>query len=183
MGPPAGWIDDGRDDLRQHAGLSRALDDWLTVGRDPDYLLTGGRLDQFEHWRATTTMRLTVAERDFLDAARRQRVDAEAAEFGEARSRLGCVAGPAAGRSHWGAAVAVIAAATIVALSRPTGTSEPLKVTVVAAVPRGQRRRQRSTSRASFAPSGTSMWSLTAGTSSHQPTPASAIWLGATPIS
>ncbi|MEO7398127.1 MAG: BTAD domain-containing putative transcriptional regulator, partial [Ilumatobacteraceae bacterium] len=75
------WIDDGRDDLRQHAAYTRALDDWLTAGRDPDYLLTSGRLDQFEQWRATTTMRLTAPERDFLDEARQQRDAAEAAEI------------------------------------------------------------------------------------------------------
>jgi len=75
-----GWIDDGRDDLRQHAAYTLALDDWLTAGRDRDYLLTGGRLEQFEHWRATTRMRLTAPERDFLDAARQRREAAEAAD-------------------------------------------------------------------------------------------------------
>ena len=54
------WIDDGRDDLRQHAAYSLVVDEWLTAGRDPDYLLAGGRLDGFEQWRATTTMRLTT---------------------------------------------------------------------------------------------------------------------------
>ena len=39
------WIDDGRDDLRQHAAYVLAVDEWLTAGRDPDYLLAGGRLE------------------------------------------------------------------------------------------------------------------------------------------
>ena len=67
------WIDDGRDELRQHAAYTLAVDDWLTAGRDPDYLLAGGRLDQFEQWRATTTMRLTASEREFLDEALQRR--------------------------------------------------------------------------------------------------------------
>ena len=114
------WIDDGRDDLRQHAAYTLAVDDWLTAGRDHEYLLTGGRLEQFEHWRATTTMRLTASEREFLDDARpasrrsRRRRDRRASP-----SRRGCVAGPAAGRSRsgrgggdrGGAIVAVMAAA------------------------------------------------------------------------
>ena len=75
-----GWIDDGRDDLRQHGAYSLVVDEWLTAGRDPDYLLAGGRLDVFEQWRATTTMRLTTLEREFLDEALRQREQVEAAE-------------------------------------------------------------------------------------------------------
>ena len=42
------WIDDGRDDLRQHAAYTLAVDDWLTAGRDHEYLLAGGRLEQCE---------------------------------------------------------------------------------------------------------------------------------------
>ena len=87
------WIDDGRDDLRQHAAYSLAVDDWLTAGRDHDYLLTGGRLEQFEQWRATTTMRLTASEREFLDDAVRRRDDAEAAEI-DAGRRAGAIASP-----------------------------------------------------------------------------------------
>ncbi len=75
-----GWIDDGRDDLRQHGAYSLVVDEWLTAGRDPDYLLAGGRLDVFEQWRATTTMRLTALEREFLDEALRRREQVEAAE-------------------------------------------------------------------------------------------------------
>ena len=110
------WIDDGRDDLRQHAAYTHALDEWLTVGRDPDYLLTGGRLDQFEQWRATTTMRLTAPERDFLDAALQRRDDAEAAEIarGAEQTRL---RRRARGRAFaLGAAVAAIATAAIVVI-------------------------------------------------------------------
>ena len=79
-----GWIDDGRDDLRQHGAYSLVVDEWLTAGRDPDYLLAGGRLDVFEQWRATTTMRLTTLEREFLDEALRQREQVEAAESARA---------------------------------------------------------------------------------------------------
>ena len=93
------WIDDGRDDLRQHAAYTLAVDDWLIAGRDPDMLLTGGRLEQFELWRGTTNLRLTASEREFIDAARRRRNDAEAAEMAQAVEQDGCVAGPGGGRS------------------------------------------------------------------------------------
>ena len=130
-----GWIDDGRDDLRQHAAYALALDDWLTAGRDPDYLLTGGRLNQFEQWRATTTMRLTVSERDYLDEARRQRDDAEAAEFARGAEQARLRRRARRGAFALGAAVAAIATAAIVALVAATGTSDPLKIAVVSADP------------------------------------------------
>ena len=96
-----GWIDDGRDDLRQHAAYSLVVDEWLTAGRDPDYLLAGGRLDVFEQWRATTTMRLTdartrVPRRSAPPSASRSRPPSRRA----VRSRPACVAGHDEGRSR-----------------------------------------------------------------------------------
>ena len=95
-----GWIDDGRDDLRQHGAYSLIVDEWLTAGHDPDYLLAGGRLDVFEQWRATTTMRLTTLEHEFLDEALRQREQVEATQSRALRSRPACVAGGDEGRSR-----------------------------------------------------------------------------------
>jgi basic membrane lipoprotein Med (substrate-binding protein (PBP1-ABC) superfamily)/DNA-binding SARP family transcriptional activator len=117
------WIDDGRDDLRQHAAYTVAVDDWLTAGRDHEYLLAGGRLEQFEQWRATTTMRLTASEQEFLDDALRRRDEAEAAEIervaDQARLRR---------RAHrrafaLGAALAAIATGAIVAVMAAAGTA------------------------------------------------------------
>ena len=126
------WIYDGRDDLRQHAAYMLAVDEWLTAGRDPDYLLTGGRLDQFEQWRATTNMRLTESEREFLDAAGRRRDEAKADEMvrdaGQARLRR------RARRRAFalGAALAATLAAAVVAVVAAAGTREPTQIAIVA---------------------------------------------------
>lgn len=110
------WIDEGRDDLRQHGTFTHAIDEWLTVGRDDDYLFTGGRLDQFEQWRATTTMRLTAPERDFLDAARQQRDDADEAEIAR-RAEQARLRRRARGRSFaLGAVATAIAAVAVIAV-------------------------------------------------------------------
>ncbi|MBA2575432.1 MAG: BMP family ABC transporter substrate-binding protein [Euzebyaceae bacterium] len=128
------WIDDGRDDLRQLAAYTHALDDWLTAGRDPDYLLTAGRLDQFEQWRATTTMRLTAPERDFLDDARRQRDDAEAAEIAH-RAEQARLRRRARGRAFaLGAAVTAIGTVAIVAVITAAGTRDPPKIDFVSSL-------------------------------------------------
>jgi basic membrane lipoprotein Med (substrate-binding protein (PBP1-ABC) superfamily) len=126
------WIDDGRDDLRQHAVYAVAVDDWLTAGRDPDYLLTGGRLEQFEQWRAATTMQLTVSEREFLDDAARRRDDADAAarartaEQAKLRRRA---------RRHafaLGAVAAAIATGAIAAIVALTGAEQTSRVAFIA---------------------------------------------------
>ena len=118
------WIDDGRDDLRQHAAYTLAVDDWLTAGRDPDYLLTGGRLEQFEHWRATTTMRLTASEREFLDDALRRRDEADAAEIERVAEQARLRRRARRRAFALGAAVAAIAAGAIVAVDGGGGDGE-----------------------------------------------------------
>ena len=76
----AEWIESGRADLRQHRSFVGAMREWLAADRDPDYLLGGGRLERYEAWRNTTTMRLTEDERTFLDEAVLRRDEATAAE-------------------------------------------------------------------------------------------------------
>ena len=76
----AEWIEGGRADLRQHRSYVGAMREWLAADRDPDYLLTGGRLERYEAWRTATAMRLTEDERMFLDEAVRRRDEAAAAE-------------------------------------------------------------------------------------------------------
>ena len=116
------WIDDGRDDLRQHAAYTLAVDDWLTAGRDPDYLLAGGRLEQFEQWRATTTMRLTASEREFLDDALRRRDEADAAEIERVAEQARLRRRARRRAFALGAAVAAIATGAIVAVIAAAGT-------------------------------------------------------------
>jgi basic membrane lipoprotein Med (substrate-binding protein (PBP1-ABC) superfamily)/DNA-binding SARP family transcriptional activator len=62
------WIDQHRDDLTKQASFVVAVNEWESSGRDPGYLLTGSRLDGYERWAATTGLRLTVTEHDFITA-------------------------------------------------------------------------------------------------------------------
>ena len=52
-----GWIDEGREDLRMHRRLSDAATSGSGASTEPSFLLTGSRLDQFESWASTTTLR------------------------------------------------------------------------------------------------------------------------------
>jgi WD40 repeat protein/serine/threonine protein kinase len=89
------WLDDSRADVRQQRQLAAAATDWAESRRDPSYLLTGGRLAQYEEWTTTTSLVLTPAERDFLSASSAERIRREQAELAreareaalEARSR------------------------------------------------------------------------------------------------
>jgi basic membrane lipoprotein Med (substrate-binding protein (PBP1-ABC) superfamily)/DNA-binding SARP family transcriptional activator len=119
------WIDEGRDDLRQHAAYSLVVDEWLTSGRDPDFLLTGGRLELFEQWRATTTMRLTTLEREFLDEALRQREEVEAAEAARGAEQARLRRRARRGAFALGAVAAAITTVVVVAgvAALPTGNN------------------------------------------------------------
>jgi basic membrane lipoprotein Med (substrate-binding protein (PBP1-ABC) superfamily)/DNA-binding SARP family transcriptional activator len=79
-----GWIERHRGDIRRHDAFTRAVEDWESSGRDPDYLFTGNRLAEFEAWSRDSTLRLTTGERAFLDAALDRRRAAQEQE----RARL-----------------------------------------------------------------------------------------------
>lgn len=61
------WIEDRRHDLLLHHRFTEARRDWLANDSDHSFLLTGGRLAQFENWARDTQLRLTPDERAFLD--------------------------------------------------------------------------------------------------------------------
>jgi len=129
------WVDEGRDDLREHAVLTLALEDWLTAGNDPDYLLTAARLDRFEQWAATTGMRLTTSERDFLDQARLRRDDAVAAEFARMREQ-GQLRRRARTRAFvLGAGASATAAAVVAAAVVAASTANPPGIAIAQASP------------------------------------------------
>jgi DNA-binding SARP family transcriptional activator/class 3 adenylate cyclase/ABC-type glycerol-3-phosphate transport system substrate-binding protein len=67
------WIDDARDDLRQHHRLSGAATDWDASGRDPSLLLRGARLKELEAWQTSTDLALSGDEQEYLGASIRQR--------------------------------------------------------------------------------------------------------------
>src|SRR6266545_4555794 len=64
------WISERREDLLLERRLADAIDEWDRAGKDPSYLLTGGRLEQFATWAGTTDLALTTAERDYLQQGR-----------------------------------------------------------------------------------------------------------------
>jgi basic membrane lipoprotein Med (substrate-binding protein (PBP1-ABC) superfamily) len=86
----ARWIDRHRADLRRHAALTAAVDEWEVSGRDPGYLLTRARLTETETWAADTALALTATEREFIDvsAGRRTAEEADAASRRQHERRL-----------------------------------------------------------------------------------------------
>jgi serine/threonine protein kinase/ABC-type glycerol-3-phosphate transport system substrate-binding protein len=75
-----GWIEASRDDLRVHAKISSATDEWDAAGRDADYLLTGIRLAQVEEASSDDAIRLTETERAYVDASVARRDERREAE-------------------------------------------------------------------------------------------------------
>ena len=74
------WIETARQDVKRHAALTSAMSEWLEADRNPDYLLTGARLERYEQWAATATMQLTAAEHGYIDTAVQQRARADEVE-------------------------------------------------------------------------------------------------------
>lgn len=63
-----GWLDEDREALRTHRGLTEAANEW---GRDRDesYLYRGARLAEIEEWAATHGSKMNTAEAEFLAAS------------------------------------------------------------------------------------------------------------------
>ena len=76
----AGWIDRHRAALRRRDALLFAVDEWELAGRDPEYLLAGTRLAEFETWRQEGSLQLTRSELEFLDASTARRDAVEQAD-------------------------------------------------------------------------------------------------------
>jgi basic membrane lipoprotein Med (substrate-binding protein (PBP1-ABC) superfamily)/DNA-binding SARP family transcriptional activator len=73
-----GWIDDHRTDLRRLERLSAVVDEWIAADRDDGYLLSGGRLAQYDSWSERTALLLPADVRSYLEASRaRWRTDQE----------------------------------------------------------------------------------------------------------
>jgi basic membrane lipoprotein Med (substrate-binding protein (PBP1-ABC) superfamily)/DNA-binding SARP family transcriptional activator len=64
----AGWIDRHRSALRRRDALLAAVDEWELSGRDPEYLLGGGRLAELDAWSHEGSLDLATREREFLEA-------------------------------------------------------------------------------------------------------------------
>ena len=64
------WVDESRESLIIYRRYRTVLAEWEQSDRDPDYLLGGGRLRQFESWRRRTDLALTDSEAEYLRASR-----------------------------------------------------------------------------------------------------------------
>ena len=72
----ADWISEAREDLLLHQRLTDAADEWDQRHRDEAYLLTGGRLAQFQSWSAESNLTLAGMESEFLDlSSAREKAD------------------------------------------------------------------------------------------------------------
>ncbi|HZD79736.1 MAG TPA: BTAD domain-containing putative transcriptional regulator, partial [Actinomycetota bacterium] len=83
----AGWIEEHRIDLRKHLALVAAIEEWQASGRQPDYLLSGSRLAEYQTWASRTTLRLTEEEGSFLDAGLERRLSLQAEEAARAQQQ------------------------------------------------------------------------------------------------
>lgn len=79
----AGWIDRHRTALRRHESLMAAVAEWEESGRDPGYLLSGSRLEEFATGSTNGVILPTDSEREFLQAS----LDQRAAQVDEEEAR------------------------------------------------------------------------------------------------
>jgi DNA-binding XRE family transcriptional regulator len=63
------WLEASRADVRMQRQLAAGASDWLAAGRDPNFLLRGTRLTQFESWAALSAAALTTDEQAYLAAS------------------------------------------------------------------------------------------------------------------
>ena len=100
------WIRDSRSDLDRRFALASALGDWQNADQNPDYLFAGSRLAEYEEWVAGTSLRLTIDEREYLDAAIETRDQGRATE--QDRVSLQARTVRSAKRRLWGLAAALV---------------------------------------------------------------------------
>ncbi|MEM9711856.1 MAG: BTAD domain-containing putative transcriptional regulator [Actinomycetota bacterium] len=100
-----GWIDDRRETLLLQRRLEAAALEWEESGRDPDFLLSGGRLEQYEDWSSSEGARLGDIERGYLAEGR----DHEDALVAGANRRRRSVVGVLAVLTTFAVAVAAVA--------------------------------------------------------------------------
>ena len=63
------WIDERRDDLGAERRLESIVTEWVLGDHDPSFLISGGRLERYEQWIASSPVRLTADEREFIEAS------------------------------------------------------------------------------------------------------------------
>jgi basic membrane lipoprotein Med (substrate-binding protein (PBP1-ABC) superfamily)/DNA-binding SARP family transcriptional activator len=120
-----GWIEEHRSDLHRLERLAAAVAEWEGSGRDDDYLLTGGRLEQYLDWQQRTSLRLTRDAQAYL-AASRSRRDEELAQDAARRAHEAGLRRRARTRL-WAlfASVTLLAAVTTALVLAMQGTAPP----------------------------------------------------------
>ena len=68
-----GWIEQDREGLRIHRGVTAAAQEWRRLDRDEGALFRGSRLTEALEWRDTHDVTLNELEREFLDASHARR--------------------------------------------------------------------------------------------------------------
>jgi len=74
------WVALARADLQLRESLDVEARTWLDSSNDPDYLLAGSRLEQFEEWNDRADLVLTDDERSYLGASVDRREEQAATE-------------------------------------------------------------------------------------------------------
>jgi len=60
------WLQTSREDLRTQRRLAAAATEWQNAKRDPSFLASGARLEQFGEWSKKTTIALNRNETEYL---------------------------------------------------------------------------------------------------------------------
>ena len=125
------WIEESREDVKRHAALTAAMNEWIEAGRQPDFLLTGSRLDSYQRWVAKTAMHLTTHQQRYLDTAVEARTHAR--RLDDERSAQEEKTERAARRRLWGLVTAVLGMVGLgVGLFVLVYEPEPVRVALVA---------------------------------------------------
>jgi WD40 repeat protein/DNA-binding SARP family transcriptional activator len=68
-----GWIEEDREGLRIHRGVTAAAEEWRRLGHDDGALFRGSRLTEAVEWRSTHEPALNELEREFLAVSHSRR--------------------------------------------------------------------------------------------------------------
>ena len=82
------WLIESRSDVRIQRQLNDAMHEWNAAERDISFLITGSRLDIFEHWNSNATIVLTEDESAFLTTSLGARDQREAEEQARRKREL-----------------------------------------------------------------------------------------------
>lgn len=75
------WLDESRESLRLHRRLRLGADEWNQARRDPSFLASGTRLQQFEEWQSSSDIVMSDMERTFLEMSIHAREEQEQQEL------------------------------------------------------------------------------------------------------